>query len=81
MFQPTPISPRTPAELFRYTYRYRCGFTELDVIAEAVLWCRERFGAPDPHYGVPKRWVRYSEVEIAFLDETDAMEFKMRWVG
>jgi hypothetical protein len=81
MFQPTPKSPRTPTHLDRYPYRFRCGFTELGVIAEAVRWCRERFGDPDLHYGRAVRWTRYSEVEIAFTQEQDAFDFKIRWVG
>ncbi|RYE97139.1 MAG: hypothetical protein EOO77_39600 [Oxalobacteraceae bacterium] len=50
----------------------------LGTVQEAVEWCRERMGLPD--VGAEKRrWRRTSEVEIAFMNEQDAFDFKLRW--
>lgn len=53
-------------------------YLRLDVVAEAVAWCKERFGLPTPHH-FEGRWCRTTETEIAFRDQIDAMDFRLRW--
>ncbi|RYD61761.1 MAG: hypothetical protein EOP83_16255 [Verrucomicrobiaceae bacterium] len=65
--------------------RQRLSPTRLEIMEEAVHWCKDQFGPP-ALLGMVRvelrregRWMRENEVEIGVRDEIDALAFRMRW--
>jgi hypothetical protein len=48
---------------------------------DPIAWCVEQFGEPMAYNHEPgKKWANYGRRSLYFIDQNDAMLFKLRWI-